>query len=907
MTNEQRPAVSDRAPSATPIANAQSNGNSRVSAARDQGYRTATLAVDRVVFSTPRAAEFLELRSLQSQTGQPADEFGSVVIKELLDNALDAAETAGAAPVITITTEAHGDVVRVTVSDNGTGITPDTITRICDFNNTVSDKARYRGPARGAQGNALKTLLGIPYALGVEAPVVIVSAGIRHELRVVVDAVGDVVIAQEQQNTSWSAGTSVSVPLPIDLEVDVATWAYRTALVNPHATITAINRANADADECTEIYKPSVEKVAKWTPAMQSSPHWYTEAAFSALVYSHIRETAGTGVDVPLGKFISEFDGLSGSAKQKQIRASLNWHYPDTGFPATHLSHLADKAGAITALHAEMMKNSKPTTPARLGPVGKEHLEEMLDREYGVHRFWYKQATIVENGVPWVIEVAVADTAVPGGVWFGCNHSPAFGDPLERITIRTDDISTTGAESYLSTAGVTWMERAAVVHVICAAGEFTDKGKVALVVPILVASAAAEALAGATKAIRREAEQRRKDANKAERALRQARASAERAVRADRVTLKDAVFEVIPEAKRRAGNVVSARTLYYKVRPLIQDHTDRELPFGYFSQTLLPEYERTHGPIPGLYYEPRGELHHPHDDTVTPLGTREVEKYHLPPWQFDKILYVEKMGLQAQLKPYRLAEKYDMAIIYGQGYAATACRNLLASSAIRDMQIFVLHDADIDGYNIARTLAESTKRMPDHNIEVIDLGLTVPQAIEYGLETEKFTRKRELPAELDLDPAATKWFTGRSMSAGYGKTHYEATRCELNAFSSDGLAAFIEDRLRDHGADTKLIPPPDVVEDKAKGQLWAHLFNRIEDELKNMLDVRDMVRVLSRTVDLTGVTGADIAEILEDEPTLSWEGAVGRLAAEAVNSSGVTDGLHDLVRGLVIKQLGDDR
>ena len=75
----------------------------------------------------------------------------------------------------------------VTVTDNGGGITPATVADLCDFTVLVSDKARYRGPARGAQGNALKTLLGIPYALGVDEPVVIESAGVRHELRVSVD------------------------------------------------------------------------------------------------------------------------------------------------------------------------------------------------------------------------------------------------------------------------------------------------------------------------------------------------------------------------------------------------------------------------------------------------------------------------------------------------------------------------------------------------------------------------------------------------------------------------------------------------------------------------------------------------------------------------------------------------
>ena len=60
----------------------------------------------------------------------------------------------------------------------------------------------------------LKTLLGIPYALGVAEPVVIESAGVRHELRVTLDRVGDVVVTHETTASDRTVGTSVTVPLP---------------------------------------------------------------------------------------------------------------------------------------------------------------------------------------------------------------------------------------------------------------------------------------------------------------------------------------------------------------------------------------------------------------------------------------------------------------------------------------------------------------------------------------------------------------------------------------------------------------------------------------------------------------------------------------------------------------------
>ncbi|HWS93777.1 MAG TPA: hypothetical protein VN255_15270 [Mycobacterium sp.] len=201
-------------------------------------------AVKRTVFATPRAAEFLELRALQAQTGQPVDAFGDVVVKELLDNALDGAETARRPPVIEIHTRTDNGVTFIAVSDNGAGIAPTTVIDLCDFNMLVSDKARYRGPARGAQGNALKTLLGIPFALDVTEPVVIESAGVRHELRVTVDRVGDVIVTHETTDSDRVVGTSVTVPVPSNLAIHGRRWAYAAALVNPHAAITANDRGD---------------------------------------------------------------------------------------------------------------------------------------------------------------------------------------------------------------------------------------------------------------------------------------------------------------------------------------------------------------------------------------------------------------------------------------------------------------------------------------------------------------------------------------------------------------------------------------------------------------------------------------------------------------------------------------
>ena len=200
--------------------------------------------LERTTFETPRASEYFTADELRKQTTQPPEKFGSVVIKELIDNALDACEGAGVAPEVTIRTiegavEGH---VRITVSDNGPGIPPEVVGKMLNFETRTSDKAAYRSPTRGAQGNALKTVVGIPHALGSSEPVVIEARGIRHVIEPMVDPAGNVRVAHEMQNSEGSAGTRVTVTLPQRFELKPVEckpnyWAAGVSLFNPHAFV----------------------------------------------------------------------------------------------------------------------------------------------------------------------------------------------------------------------------------------------------------------------------------------------------------------------------------------------------------------------------------------------------------------------------------------------------------------------------------------------------------------------------------------------------------------------------------------------------------------------------------------------------------------------------------------------
>jgi hypothetical protein len=891
-----------------------------------------TARLERTTFSVSRAADFLDVRALESQTGQPRDRFGDVVVKELLDNALDACETVGVAPEITLAVAADGGPQLVTVEDNGDGIPAEVVGCILDYTTLTSDKALYRSPCRGAQGNALKTIIGIPPALGVREPVIIEAQGVRHEITVGLDLAGNVKVGHEQEASPRTEGTRVAVPLPTWLDFRADRWVRGYALVNPHATFTVDRGA-----EASEIYKATADLgFRKPLPTDPTSPHWYDDAAFARLIGG----LAARGDDRPLGEFIREFRGLSSTAKARRIAAGFPWADRISG-----IEEHPDKAGLLLS---SMQWESAEPSPAVLGQVPKVHYEDLLDDIHGVDRFWYAHRGTVHNGIAWHIEVAVADTLNRGSVIFATNYGVTFGDPLGGTELESAEVWAEGVRSFLAECDAApdasnGHYRAAVVHVTCAAPTFLDKGKVKLDVPAEVAEVFAKALWAAGRELYREAqaESRAEDREerRAEAAARRERDAAERAdrmtaaaerrrlreerqaARAQRITVREAVFAVIEAAivLQRGGTDLpfSVHDLFYKIRPLAL----KLLPPGtkvtskYVEQVIIPEWERKRGAITGMYREPRGTLHEPHTGREVRLGTREVRAYVPPEWTYNKILVAEKAGLWPVLQAAKLAERHDMAIITSEGFTTTAARELLAAvqevvtgTPAGDVEVYSLHDADLAGYNIGRTLGEGTARMPDHNVRVHDLGLTVDAAIERGLESEEFIRDKAIATTVLplLSPTAHEWFTGRVIERdNHGKAKkWLGRRVELNAFTSPELIAFIEDGLEAAGAAGKVIPPPKVLRAhyrEARDDHATTLANQMASAMINVaaieLTARRIVRRRSRVL----IKRAAVEAKFGTAPERSWREVSQEAARERVEGCDVD--FARLVHWLIMQPL----
>ncbi len=126
--------------------------------------------LQRTTFRTSRLLDFFSEKELVAQTGHSMSDWPFVVVKELIDNALDAA------PVISVTVNEAG----IEVTDNGPGMPADTIEGVLDYTVRVSSREAYVSPTRGAQGNALKTIVGMPFALDPRIGTVLESASSRR-------------------------------------------------------------------------------------------------------------------------------------------------------------------------------------------------------------------------------------------------------------------------------------------------------------------------------------------------------------------------------------------------------------------------------------------------------------------------------------------------------------------------------------------------------------------------------------------------------------------------------------------------------------------------------------------------------------------------------------------------------
>src|SRR5262249_33574001 len=143
------------------------------------------------------------------------------------------------------------------------------------------------------------------------------------------------------------------------------------ACFNPHAKF-CLTRPDEDLFE-TEVAAPGWEK---WRPDRPTSPHWYSAERLQGLIAALITEERRGRPAVTVRAFVSQFAGLSSSAKQRRVCEAA-------GLKRAWLHDLVRgndlDRDACQRLLSTMQAAVKPIKPRALGVLGEAHFVSSME------------------------------------------------------------------------------------------------------------------------------------------------------------------------------------------------------------------------------------------------------------------------------------------------------------------------------------------------------------------------------------------------------------------------------------------------------------------------------------------------------------------------------------------------
>lgn len=405
-------------------------------------------------FSFKREYDYIREEGLYRVTGRPEHEWDIYIVKELIDNALDADESLWQQkpelfPSIVIEMEyiplpsAQYQQVIVRVK-NRKPFPVESIQDIFSTERYTSSKAFFKSLARGALGNALKTLLGIPYALhnrGADdwapflKPLSLCSGTMEYLPRYVFDSLEQTIrFIYESHPCPPVEGTLISVGLdsfeqgvPYRTLSDIQTLARHYHLCNPHAEFHWNVEINNELKKWSYPAQPGwAAKFCKLAPVQ-----WYSLTAFKELLEALYR-SQDSRQSLPISTIFdnfSDFNNTNPATDTVQAKARVIQEIGQQSFTKEELG-----GPEIKTLYTTICKFSSSFNSSLLGRIGQKHIHARLSKFFSISgKIHYAAVTDEENDprMPFVIEAAVAYLEKgKRQVWTAINFSPTYGDPF---------------------------------------------------------------------------------------------------------------------------------------------------------------------------------------------------------------------------------------------------------------------------------------------------------------------------------------------------------------------------------------------------------------------------------------------------------------------------------------------
>lgn len=840
---------------------------------------------ERQEFKTSRALEYFSENELEMQLGYGRADWIPALIKELVDNALDACESADITPEVEVILGEDYFAVR----DNGPGLKESTIEGSLDYMARVSTKLLYVSPTRGQLGNALKCVWAASFIVdGEQGLVEVHSQGRKYEVEVKLDRIAqEPRILMDYDSSDVQNGTFLKVYWNERASLENQTGAPEMynrikyllqdyEIFNPHAgfSLTA-------PDGTSRISEPQSDKLPSWKfkPNQRTSSHWYSHEKLRDLVAGLLRN----GEIKYVRDLVAMFDGYARSDKQKIVTDTCDL----TGCTLQDLVIDGDiSATKIDCLLNAMQANAVPIKPNKLGILGENA------NPYG-EKQKYKKAEAVADGIPYVIECYFSiQSPDVGGIAesIGLNFSPVLKIPFPEL------LNEIISDNYVDARDTVLV----AIHITSPRFNFVEHGKGRIILPWEVETALQKCLGFVCS----DWKKAKKNLKREERMTQKAYEKLRKDKQAESWNIKEAAYCVMEQAYMHASNnntlPANARQIMYAARPLVMELTDGKCwsDSDYFTQTLLNNFIKDNPELTAgwdVAFDARGHLVEPHTSIDVDLGTLEVRKYikrwcnsqgdelsvsidtnyptHGPINRFKFALFIEKEGFMELFKSVQLAERYDMAIMSTKGMSSTASRQLVERLSEEGVTILVLHDFDKSGFSILGTLSGDTDRYQYATPpNIIDLGLRLKHVEAMELENE------EVDYGKDKDPKANLRDNGATeeecdfLVSSYSGEKWHGERVELNAMTSQQFINWLEERLEEVGVE-KFVPKDHVLEE-AWERAWKNL--QVQQAINKAIEELEEVEVPAPPLDFF----QEISDRIQEETVKSWDEAVYDICEE---------------------------
>jgi DNA topoisomerase VI subunit A len=819
----------------------------------------------REILESSRVAEYFSFEGLRTLTGLPESRWHYAILKELIDNALDAIDELDEKWVHL---EIAGSYLKV--SDSGKGISRETLDRIYDFNVYVSSKREFITCTRGVQGNALKTIIAICYLLGLRLGFITGGYEIHYEL------------------DSAKLGADI---VEFNKTVEPVPEGESGVVVRGHCyheeelvdTIRAYRLANPDVEfRINGTTFPALTAPVKRNDKMYL--HWYDFKRFSQLLQAVTVKEPGRTTKA----FCLKFSGT------QRVMSSLE-------FKHRHLADFHMDEKQVRLLFDELRAKVKPPTPKVLARniTGKESIMKAFPGQDIKYKIIYGSYGYEEARIPYAIEGYLLKTLENRKAEVKCtvNNSvpyeavPFYFSSPAYIEFCRAGYYVTSLGNLLSQSG--FFEARGVtlyLNFISPKVDFIEKSK-----SRIIADRFREDLLKLVEQLCAPV------IREVQRARRANQSYTTPAVTTRRASKKELIEKYFMQAYETAsgGYLVTARQIFYVLRQVINLEHGVDLKqsdYSAFTQQHVtamikryPELEEK------ILFERRGVFIEPFTGRELPLGTKDIDEfirsdgreeplqakrvkaYSVPygsiplELKYNHVLFIEKAGFNIILQGSGLTRELNLGVMATQGFGTRAAKKLIDYFLMKGMRVYVLHDCDVAGYLIKDKLSSGSSTF-EKTLGVEEIGLTLADVKVLGKvsQAEEVTYAKPYTNSLSIfTPEERDFFVVDQEEKRY-------RRVELNALTTPELLDFIRDKISYQPIRPTQEQVSRVIAVDKEAIIKEALFKAYEGKIDIKLDRDELARSVLDKLD----TGKHWMSLLEEELQTWCARSIEKLSGE---------------------------